>query len=319
MTKASPKTAEKASPLFTVFTPTYNRAHSLGRVYNSLKKQTLQDFEWIIVDDGSSDQTRTLIESWLNEPPAFPIRYFYQSNRGKHCAINYGVQEANGFFFVIFDSDDACVPEALERFAYHWQNIAESERDLFCGVTSLCQDQYGHLVGVPFPGDVVVSNHLEMIYSFKIKNEMWLCVRTIVMRELPFPEIEGLRYVPEATVWTKMARAYKTLYVNEMLRVYWQDQPSLLRGSSPADNAREGRFGLLEVLTDQIDWLISDPTYFVRCAIHYARFSFHCSIGLWPQFSALTNIQARILWVIGLPIAWVVYLSDRSKAGYKKT
>ena len=318
MTKAVSKTAENASVLFTIFTPTYNRAHTLGRVYNSLKKQTLQDFEWVIVDDGSSDETRTLIESWLNEPPSFPVRYFYQTNRGKHGAINRGVQEANGFFFIILDSDDSCVPEALERLAYHWQTILESERDLFCGVTSLCQDQNGHLVGVPFPGDVVVSNHLEMIYNFRIKNEMWQCVRTAVMRESPFPEIEGLRYVPEATVWARMARAYKTLYVNEMLRVYWQDQPSLLHGSSPGDNAQEGRFGLLSVLTEQIDWFIHDPRYFIRCAIHYARFSFHCNLGLWSQFSTLTNIQARMLWMLGLPIAWAVYLRDRSKVGHKK-
>ncbi len=310
--------SEKASVFFTVFTPTYNRAHTLERVYNSLKKQTLQDFEWVIVDDGSSDETRTLIESWLDEPPSFPVRYFYQSNQGKHGAINRGVQEANGFFFIIFDSDDACVPEALERFAYHWQTIPESERDLFCGVTSLCQDQNGQLVGVPFPGDVVVSNHLEMIYNFKIKNEMWLCVRTDVMREFPFPEVK-VRYFPEATVWTRIAKVYKTLYVNETLRVYWQDEPSLMRGSSPADNAAGGRLALLAVLTEQIDWFIYDPTYFIRCAIHYARFSFHSNWGLWSQFSVLTNIQARILWVLGLPIAWAVYLRDRSKVGHKKT
>ncbi len=319
MKRTSTTSAQRRSPLFTVFTPTYNRAHTLERVYNSLKKQTLQDFEWVIVDDGSTDETRALVESWLHEPPSFSVRYLYQSNRGKHCAINRGVQEANGFFFIIFDSDDECVPEALERFAYHWQNIPENERDLFCGVTSLCQDQYGHLVGVPFPGDVVASNHLEMIYNFKIKNEMWLCVRTAAMREFSFPEIEGLRYVPEATVWARMARAYKTLYINEMLRVYWQDQPSLMHGSSAAANAKEGRFGLLAVLTEQIDWFIYDPTYFIRCAIHYARFSFHSNLGLWSQFSALTNIRARILWVLGLPIAWAVYLRDRSKVGHNKT
>ena len=80
-------------------------------------------------------------------------------------------------------------------------------------------EQDGHLVGVPLPGDTMVSNHLEMIYKFKIKDEMWLCIRTDVMREYPFPEIE-VRYFPEAIVWTKIARRYKTLYVNEMLHVY---------------------------------------------------------------------------------------------------
>jgi glycosyltransferase involved in cell wall biosynthesis len=319
MTEASLNRPGQTSPFFTIFTPTYNRAHTLGRVYDSLKKQTLQDFEWVIVDDGSSDATRTVVETWESEGPAFPIRYVFQINRGKHCAINRGVQEAHGFFFIIFDSDDACAPQALERFAYHWQAIPEGDRGHFCGVTSLSQDQKGRLVGVPFPGDAVVSDHLEMIYKFKIKNEMWLCVRTAVMREFPFPEIDGLRYIPEATVWARMARTYRTMYINETLRVYWQDQPSLLVGSSPADNAQEGRFGLLSVLTEQIDWFIHDPTYFFRSAIHYARFSFHSDVSLRLQISSLTNLRARMLWVMGLPIAWVVYLRDRSKSRSNNT
>jgi glycosyltransferase involved in cell wall biosynthesis len=312
-----PKAAEDASVFFTVFTPTYNRAHTLGRVYDSLKVQTLQDFEWVIVDDGSSDATRKLVETWLSERPCFPIRYFYQSNRGKHGAIIRGVEAAHGFFFLIFDSDDACVPDALERFAYHWRNIPENARGLFSGVTSLSQDHNGHLVGVPFPADEIVSNHLELMYKFKIKNEMWFCIRTAVMREFPFPEIK-LRYFPEATIWARMARKYKTLYVNEMLRIYLQDQPSLMRASEPAQNAAGGRLSLLAVLTEQIDWFIHDPMYFVRCAIHYARFSFHSGVGLWSQFSALTNFRAKTLWLTGLPIAWAVYLRDRSKAGPKK-
>lgn len=309
MTKVSLESAKTTSPLFSVFTPTYNRAHTLGRVYDSLKEQTLQDFEWIIVDDGSSDNTRSLVDSWVHVPSPFRIRNFYQLHRGKHVAINRAVQGANGYFFIILDSDDTCVPEALERFAHHWRTIPESERSLFCGVTSLCQGQDGHLVGVPFPGDLTVSNHLEMIHKFKIKNEMWLCIRTDVMRQYPFPEVE-VRYFPEAIVWTRMARRYKTLYVNEMLRVYWQDQPSLMRGGAPADNAAGGRLALLSVLTEQIDWFVDDPLYFVRCAIHYSRFSFHSNFGLRSQFSALTNIRARILWIIGLPIAWAVYLRD---------
>ena len=218
---------KNVAPFYSIYANVQSRTHS-GKSVRRFEKQTLQDFEWVLVDDGSSDDTRSLVESWLHGPSFFRIRYLSQSHCGKHFAINRAVQEANGFFFIILDSDDTCVSEALERFAYHWQTIPEGERSLFCGVTSLCQEQDGHLVGVPLPGDTMVSNHLEMIYKFKIKDEMWLCIRTDVMREYPFPEIE-VRYFPEAIVWTKIARRYKTLYVNEMLRVYWQDQPSLMR------------------------------------------------------------------------------------------
>src|SRR5437762_2817315 len=97
--------------IFTVFTPTYNRAGTLPRVYESLKAQTFRDFEWIIVDDGSADSTQELVQSWIGDLD-FPIRYFRQQNQGKHVAVNLGVKEARGEFFLNLDSDDACVPEA---------------------------------------------------------------------------------------------------------------------------------------------------------------------------------------------------------------
>lgn len=91
-------------PTFTVFTPTYNRAHTLLRVFSSLQAQTFQDFEWLIVDDGSTDGTEELIKHWGSESH-FPVRYFKQENRGKHVAFNRGVREATGQFFLPLDSD----------------------------------------------------------------------------------------------------------------------------------------------------------------------------------------------------------------------
>src|SRR6476619_6982250 len=85
--------------LFTVFTPTYNRARTLDRVYTSLKNQTFRDFEWIIVDDGSSDETSNLVQAWQQEA-GFPVRYVYQPNLGKHVAFNRGVAEARGELFL---------------------------------------------------------------------------------------------------------------------------------------------------------------------------------------------------------------------------
>ncbi len=98
--------------VFTVFTATFNRAHVLHRVYHSLRAQTFRDFEWLVVDDGSTDGTGALVEAWRAEAD-FPIRYRYQENRGKHVACNRAVAEARGRFFLTLDSDDACVPQAF--------------------------------------------------------------------------------------------------------------------------------------------------------------------------------------------------------------
>src|SRR3974390_2817293 len=94
---------------FTVFTATYNRAHTLHRVYDSLCAQTLHDFEWIVIDDGSTDNTAELIDDWA-KAAQFPIRYFKQNHSGKHVAHNLAVREARGLFFLPLDSDDACLP-----------------------------------------------------------------------------------------------------------------------------------------------------------------------------------------------------------------
>src|SRR2546426_9569929 len=100
-------------PTFTVFTASYNRRTTLPRVYESLAKQTFKDFEWVIVDDGSIDDTCELVETWSKES-WFPIRYFYQENQGQQSAYNHGVAEAKRMFVLPLDSDDACVPHALE-------------------------------------------------------------------------------------------------------------------------------------------------------------------------------------------------------------
>ena len=130
---------------FTVFTPTYNRAHTLPRAFESLKRQTFRDFEWLIVDDGSTDNTRELIEVWQKDS-SFPIRYFWQENAHKKTAFNLGVKEARGELFLPLDSDDEALPDALKILDQHWNNIPESERGKFSSVTGLCVDERGGVV-----------------------------------------------------------------------------------------------------------------------------------------------------------------------------
>src|SRR6266705_680676 len=146
---------------FTVFTPTYNHAYTLHRVYESLCVQTYRNFEWLVVDDGSSDDTRKLIDTW-EQQARFPLRYIYQPNQGKHVAFNRGVREARGELFLCLDSDDGCVPKALERLKYHWDQIPFSQRHRFSAVTALCIDELGGLHGSRFPQDITDSDSLEI-------------------------------------------------------------------------------------------------------------------------------------------------------------
>lgn len=119
-------------PYLSVFTATYNRGYTLSKLYESLKRQTCKDFEWIIVDDGSTDDTRGLAEGWIQENTAFSIRYYYKENGGKPRAINYGVKKAIGKYFMMVDSDDQLLPDAIQKMVCWCQEV--EEEDFIIGV-----------------------------------------------------------------------------------------------------------------------------------------------------------------------------------------
>lgn len=211
--------------LFTVFTPVYNRRATLHRVFDSLRAQTLRDFEWVVVDDGSTDGVDEELEAYRARA-GFPMRIAAQRNAGKHVAWNRGLELARGELFVPADSDDAFVPETLERFRDLWLSIPAQERPLFSGVNVLCQDpRTGATVGVPFPRSPMVSDNLELAYVHRVRGEKWGCARTSVLRENRFPADEALRgsYVPESYIWFSLARRYRVLCANEPLRLYYRD------------------------------------------------------------------------------------------------
>jgi glycosyltransferase involved in cell wall biosynthesis len=299
--------------LFTVFTPTFNREKTLHRVYESLKSQTFQDFEWLIVDDGSNDSTRELVNKWIQESN-FPIRYIYQENQGKHCAFNKGVQEAKGELFLTLDSDDGCVAHALERFAYHWEGIPDDQKSQFSAVTSLCVDQYGNTIGDRFPLDVFDSNSLESYYKCKIRGEKWGFHKTDVLKQFPFPVRSDCKFIPEGIVWSAIARKYKTRYINEYLRVYWKEDRGqsnqLSNIQNPSRHAAGHVLWYQSKLENEIDWFRYSPAQFVRCAIHFSRFSFHIKEGVIKQNQSLTNFWSKFLWFSMLPIGYLVYKKD---------
>ena len=295
---------------FTVFTPTHNRAHTLHRVYESLASQTFRDFEWLIVDDGSTDDTRALVEAWERRA-SFPVKYRWQANRGKHVAFNHGVREARGRLFLPLDSDDACVPSSLERFIHHWNAIPLSQGSRFSAVTALCMDQTGRMVGKPFPMDVTDSDSLEMRYRFGITCEKWGFHRTDVLREYPFPETAPSGYLPESIVWSKIARRYKTRFVNEILRIYYTNEPSLVRGGHPGRHAAAGRLASLMVLNEELDYFKYAPLEFCRGAAQYVRLSLHAGKGVPHQCGEITKWGGRALWLLSLPAGIAVYAGDR--------
>ncbi len=296
---------------FTVFTPAYNRATTLHRVYGSLRAQTMRDFEWLIVDDGSEDGTRSLVEAWQREAE-FPIRYLYQSNAGKPTACNAGIQAAQGELFLTLDSDDGCVPNALERLLFHWNSIGESRRSEFSAVTVLCQDQNGKLVGTPFPSDPLDSDSIELVYKYRVKGEKWGFQRTSVLKEFPFPVDPKHKYVSESVVWMAIARKYKTRFVNEQLRIYWiddgaTDHITTLRPEVVYGRAASHRM----VLNELMSWFPRAPEAIAKSAINFSRYSFDRGIGFREQLRQIHPKLAQCLLLATLPLGYALSRRDR--------
>lgn len=166
--------------VFTVFTPTYNRAHTLPRVYESLKRQIFRDFEWLVIDDGSTDHTTELVYQWIREN-VLPIRYIKQPHGHKKVAFNRAVREAHGMFLLPLDSDDELLPNALKDLYEAWLGIPESCRENFAGVCGLCVDVNGRVVGDLFPKTVIYSDSLEMFYVYHVRGEKQGCVRVDIL------------------------------------------------------------------------------------------------------------------------------------------
>lgn len=296
-------------PLFTVFTPTYNRAHTISRVYESLKVQTFRDFEWLIVDDGSKDNTKDVIKGFAAEAD-FPIRYVYKENGGKHTARNLAMQYAKGELFLVLDSDDSCVPEALERFAYHWFSIPEERRKEFSGVCALCRTQSGAIVGKKFPADVFESNNLEIVYRYRITGEKWRFHRTDVLKEFPFPEPKRkVSNYQDGIIWMKIARKYKELYINEPLRIYHESGDGL-SVVQPKKVAYICMTANLSKVNGDMDYFAVAPMLFVRAMVHYVRFASHEHMCACEQYRQLSNWRSRFLFLLCLIPGKIVYALD---------
>lgn len=194
---------------FTIFTPTYNRAYTLPALYQSLRNQTCMDFEWVIVDDGSTDNTETVCQGFKQD--LFPISYFRQQNSGKHVAVNEGVKQAQGEWFFIVDSDDHLPVDAIEKLQIEERTIHSEKIGVLCGMKHYFN---GKRICSNFPYDKIDCTALDFRYKYRVKGDVAEVVRTKVMKEFPFPQYPGERFCPEAILFNRIAQKYLTHYFN---------------------------------------------------------------------------------------------------------
>ena len=287
--------------LITVFTPAYNRAHLLPKLYESLVRQAFDGFEWVVVDDGSEDNTQDVIsELTARNETRFPVRYFRQQNGGKHRAINRGVREAQGELFLILDSDDTLPDNSLETIAYYYNQIRED--NTFGGVCGYMAHHDGTVIGRGNDDKVLDTDSISLRYKYNVEGDMCEVFRTSVLKEFPFPEIDGERFCPEALVWNRIAQKYKlrvfheVIYYRDYLEGGLTDKIVRIRMKSPTASMMT----YAELNRCEIPFMQK-----TKAAINYWRFRFCASSGVKPDMSW------RYFWT--LPLGLLLHINDLRK------
>jgi glycosyltransferase involved in cell wall biosynthesis len=202
----------------TVFTPTYNRGYIIYKLYESLRRQKFYDFEWLVIDDGSTDNTKELFQAWTSgDNNNFPVFYTYTENGGKHRAINKGVKTARGELFFIVDSDDYLTDNALEKVSAWFETIRND--DSFCGIAGLKGYTEEKMIGTSFQGESLSCTSLERKKN-NIVGDKAEVFRTEILRKYPFPEFNSEKFITENAVWYKIAKdGYNIKWYNEIIYI----------------------------------------------------------------------------------------------------
>lgn len=201
----------------TVLTPTFNRRSKLRELWETLQKQSSKDFEWLVVDDGSTDNTKSLINQ-LQAKSEFTVRYIYKENGGKHTALNVGIKTIDSELTFIVDSDDTVTLDAIETILkYHHQYSGDGR---LCGYVFLRQFPDGKINGKTFESNEMIANYIDARINandtMADKAEVFI---TKCLKEFPFPEYSNEKFLGEDLVWIRMARKYDMVHINKVIYV----------------------------------------------------------------------------------------------------
>ena len=293
--------------MITLFTPTYNRAHLLSRLYNSILMQDVIDVEWLIVDDGSIDDTEALIENFQKES-IINIRYYKKSNGGKHTAINFGLQNAKGELFFIIDSDDVLAENALKIIKTHYQSIKNN--DNICGIVGLSQyiDKQ-EIVGDFFLRDDWEVSFADIYLKYHLKGDKSVAFKTEVLKKYPFPEKQGIRFVFEAVVWHEMSKKYNVLALNKIVQFVEYQKSGVSDSSFKKWYIQSLAFSFFHLIKNKTYPLLKYPHHFFWNYIHLAINSLLSGESYYKQLSLID----KMLYLILYPRAYYTFLNLKDK------
>ena len=275
----------------------------IEKLYDSLCLQTCKDFEWIVVDDGSVDNTEELIQNFIQENKIH-IVYYKQKNQGKHIAINKGVELAKGELFFIVDSDDILPKDSLEIVIEKYQSIKDDET--IAGLAGRRGYISGGYIGTNKSYDDVIMTSIDFRFKKKIVGDMAEVYKTKVIRQYPFPQFEGERFCPEALVWKRIDQQYKMLWFSDIIYKgeYIPDGLTAnifkVRKNSPKASC------LYYAEEAQYD----TPAYQkIKSVANYWRFSIYDDISFWEKLQKVPLSKS----IIALPVTAALIIKDKKR------
>lgn len=289
--------------MLTVFTPAYNRAYTLHRCYESLLRQTSKEFVWVVIDDGSTDNTREIVKSWIDENKV-EIRYYYQENQGMHGAHNKAYEVIDTELNVCIDSDDYMTDDAVEIINKYWR---ENRSEELAGFGALNLFENREVIGTKFPETLKSSKYFDMYKLHKVKGDKKFIYRTELIKQNPYPIFEGEKYVGLDYKYMKLDENYKLGLINKAVCIveYLQDGSSLNMFRQYKNNPKGFAFYRVENMKNPK----GDLKYRFKESIHYVASSF---ISKNREF--LKETPCKTLCILALPFGYCLYRYILKKA-----
>lgn len=194
--------------LLTILTCTYNRGAFLNQIFKCLEGQTIFNFQWLIIDDGSTDDTETIVNSLKSNQ--FDIDYYKKKNGGKHTAINYAMPYIKGKLVLFLDSDDYLTKDAVEVISNDWKKI--STRTDISGISYMKSTSTGRFLSKKPPQDYFRGDYISYRINKEINGDQCEVIQSKILKKYPFPEIPGEKFLSESWLWFKIAEHYQMIY-----------------------------------------------------------------------------------------------------------
>jgi len=286
----------------TVFTPTYNRAYCLHNCYESLKRQTCKDFVWLIVDDGSSDETKEMVEKWIDENH-IEIIYCWQENQGMHGAHNTAYELMNTELNVCIDSDDFMPNDAVEKIITFWIKYGS---DQVSGIIGLDSDTSNRIIGTKLPHKLKRARLFDLYNKYGVKGDKKLVYRTELAKKYPYPLFKNERYVGLAYKYHMLDKEYELLLMNEVLCCveYLSDGSSL----NMLNQYRKNPKGFAFYRKEMMKLPFGSLTFKFRQAIHYVSSSF-----ISRNWEFLKDSPNKSLTLLAIPLGISLYFYITTK------